>query len=122
LLVWLLNEPATKAALSFRSCSCRGLPSASTLPVSGGTSARSVWAAQWQSYTSLPRSGRVLADRVVVGRIFKVPAAPVGLPWMWTLDLWISRGPHADAGIWGNTGRRINCAIYDAWKADRRSL
>jgi hypothetical protein len=41
------NEPATKSSsLSFRSCSCRGLPSASTLPVSGGTSARSVWAAQ----------------------------------------------------------------------------
>jgi hypothetical protein len=46
-LVGYLNEPATKSSsLSFRSCSCRGLPSASTLPVSGGTSARSVWAAQ----------------------------------------------------------------------------
>jgi hypothetical protein len=27
----------------------------------------------------------VLADRAVVGRIFKVHAAPVGTPWMWTL-------------------------------------
>ena len=27
----------------------------------------------------------VLADGVVVGRIFKVNAAPVGSPWMWTL-------------------------------------
>src|ERR1700746_3670492 len=27
----------------------------------------------------------VLADGVVVGRIFKVHAAPVGSPWMWTL-------------------------------------
>jgi hypothetical protein len=26
----------------------------------------------------------VLADGVVVGRIFKVHAAPVGTPWMWT--------------------------------------
>jgi hypothetical protein len=27
----------------------------------------------------------VLADGVVVGHILKVHAAPVGLPWMWTL-------------------------------------
>jgi hypothetical protein len=27
----------------------------------------------------------VLADRAVVGRIMKAEAAPVGLPWMWTL-------------------------------------
>jgi hypothetical protein len=27
----------------------------------------------------------VLADGVVVGRILKVHAAPVGTPWMWTL-------------------------------------
>src|SRR5262249_43718522 len=27
----------------------------------------------------------MLADGVVVGRIFKVHAAPVGTPWMWTL-------------------------------------
>ena len=27
----------------------------------------------------------VLADSPVVGRIFKVHAAPVGTPWMWTL-------------------------------------
>jgi hypothetical protein len=27
----------------------------------------------------------VLADGAVVGRIFKVHAAPVGMPWMWTL-------------------------------------
>jgi hypothetical protein len=26
----------------------------------------------------------VLADGVVVGRIFKANAAPVGTPWMWT--------------------------------------
>jgi hypothetical protein len=29
----------------------------------------------------------VFADGVVVGRIFKVNAAPVGSPWMWTLIL-----------------------------------
>jgi hypothetical protein len=27
----------------------------------------------------------VLAEGIVVGRIFKVNAAPVGTPWMWTL-------------------------------------
>ena len=27
----------------------------------------------------------VVADGVVVGRIFKVHAAPVGTPWMWTM-------------------------------------
>jgi hypothetical protein len=30
----------------------------------------------------------VLADGAVVGRIFKVHAAPVGTPWMWTLVFW----------------------------------
>jgi hypothetical protein len=29
----------------------------------------------------------VLSDGTVVGRIFKVNAAPVGTPWMWTLAL-----------------------------------
>jgi predicted nucleotidyltransferase len=34
----------------------------------------------------------VLADGTVVGRIFKVHAAPVGTPWMWTLAF----GQHED--------------------------
>jgi len=34
----------------------------------------------------------VLADGAVVGRIFKVHAAPVGSPWMWTLAF----GQHED--------------------------
>jgi hypothetical protein len=34
----------------------------------------------------------VLADGAVVGRIFKVNAAPVGSPWMWTLAF----GHHED--------------------------
>jgi hypothetical protein len=28
------------------------------------------------------------ADGEVVGRIYKANAAPVGSPWMWTLDFW----------------------------------
>jgi hypothetical protein len=35
----------------------------------------------------------VLADRVVVGRIFKANAAPLGTPWMWTLAF----GHHEDS-------------------------
>jgi hypothetical protein len=34
----------------------------------------------------------VLADGVVVGRIFKANASPVGTPWMWTLAF----GHHED--------------------------
>jgi hypothetical protein len=34
----------------------------------------------------------VLADGAVVGRIFKMNAAPVGSPWMWTLAF----GHHED--------------------------
>src|SRR5437899_11835446 len=43
----------------------------------------------------------VLADGAVVGRIFKVHAAPVGSPWMWTLafghheDRWLTHGYEA---------------------------
>jgi hypothetical protein len=38
----------------------------------------------------------VLADGAVVGRIFKVNASPVGMPWMWTLAFWHheNRTPH----------------------------
>ena len=42
----------------------------------------------------------VLANGVVVGRIMKVQAAPVGTLWMWTLAFWWSpSGPHADARL-----------------------
>src|SRR6266508_4222581 len=30
----------------------------------------------------------VLADGIVVGRIFKANASPTGASWMWTLDFW----------------------------------
>ena len=45
----------------------------------------------------------MLADGVVVGRIFKADAAPVGMPWMWTMlfDL-----PLADARLRANTRGR----------------
>ena len=41
----------------------------------------------------------VLADGVVVGRIMKAAAAPVGMSWMWTLAFAIPRGPHTDARL-----------------------
>jgi hypothetical protein len=37
------------------------------------------------SSASRPSGEWVLADGVVIGRIFKANAAPVGTPWMWTL-------------------------------------
>jgi hypothetical protein len=37
----------------------------------------------------------VLAEGAVVGRIFKANAAPVGLPWMWTLPSDTTR-PYSD--------------------------
>jgi hypothetical protein len=40
----------------------------------------------------------VLADGVVVGRIFKANASPVGMSWMWN-GLRSARGPHADAWL-----------------------
>jgi hypothetical protein len=40
-----------------------------------------------------PLEGRkAMADGVVVGRIFKANATPVGMPWMWRLAL----GHHED--------------------------
>jgi hypothetical protein len=58
-------------------------------------------AARWRRITSFSNALRpadpsgewnendydVLADGVVVGRLFKVNAAPVGMPWMWTLEI-----------------------------------
>jgi hypothetical protein len=45
-------------------------------------------------------------DGVVVGRIFKVHAAPVGTPWMWTLGF----GQHKDAAM---------TAFAKSWRRNR---
>jgi hypothetical protein len=45
----------------------------------------------------------VLADGVVVGRIFNAAASPVGTPWMWTLAYGLPRGPHADSRLRADT-------------------
>jgi hypothetical protein len=41
----------------------------------------------------------VLADGVVVGRIMKAAAVPVGMSWMWTLAFGQHEDPHADARL-----------------------
>ena len=41
----------------------------------------------------------VLADGAVVGRIFKLHAAPVGAPWMWTLAFGYHEGSHANTRL-----------------------
>jgi hypothetical protein len=57
----------------------------------------------------------VLVDGDVVGRIFKVHAAPVGTPWMWTLAF----GHHEDR--WPTHGYEASCeaamaAFAKSWR------
>src|SRR5262249_41908229 len=61
----------------------------------------------------------VLADGDVVGRIFKVHAAPVGTPWMWTLGF----GHHEDR--WPTHGYEASreaamAAFAKSWRAPLR--
>jgi hypothetical protein len=61
----------------------------------------------------------VLADRAVVGRIFKVHAAPVGTPWMWTLAF----GHHEDrTPTHGYAAAReaAMTAFAKSWRGSRR--
>jgi hypothetical protein len=48
----------------------------------------------------------VLADGAVVGRIFKVHAAPVGMPWMWTLAFGHHEGSHTVLWLQGDARGR----------------
>jgi hypothetical protein len=57
----------------------------------------------------------VLEDSAVVGRIFKVHAAPVGTPWMWTLAF----GHHEDrTPTHGNAATREDAmaAFAKSWR------
>jgi hypothetical protein len=47
----------------------------------------------------------VIADGFVVGRIFKVNAAPVGQPWMWTLAFGYHEGRTPTHGYAATRGR-----------------
>ena len=59
----------------------------------------------------------VIADGVVVGRIFKVHTAPVGSPWMWTLAF----GHHEDrAPTHGYAATREDAmaAFANSWRRE----
>jgi hypothetical protein len=48
----------------------------------------------------------VLANAVVVGRIFKANAAPVGSPWLWSLAFGYPQGSRADTRLCCDTRGR----------------
>jgi hypothetical protein len=56
----------------------------------------------------------VLADGAVVGRIFKVHAAPVGTPWIWTLAF----GHHEETARRRTATRR---RARPQWRRSRRA-
>jgi hypothetical protein len=59
----------------------------------------------------------VLADGVVVGRIFKVNAAPVGEPWMWTL-LFEHRKDRAPTHGYAATRAAAMAAFAKSWRRE----
>jgi hypothetical protein len=59
----------------------------------------------------------MLADGAVVGRIFKVHAAPVGMPWMWTRAF----GQHEDCTPthgYGATREDAMSAFAKSWRRE----
>jgi hypothetical protein len=59
----------------------------------------------------------VLADGVVVGRIMKTEAAPVGMPWMWTLAF----GHHEDRALthgYAATREAAMAAFAKSWRRE----
>jgi hypothetical protein len=59
----------------------------------------------------------VLADGVVVGRIFKVNAAPVGQPWMWTLAFEYCEGRTFTHG-YAATREAAMAAFAKSWRRE----
>ena len=59
----------------------------------------------------------VLEDGVVVGRIFLVPTAPDGRPWVWTTSLRLSPRLHADAGS-ESTREAAMAAFAKSWRRE----
>ena len=59
----------------------------------------------------------VLAEGGVVGRIFKVSAAPVGMPWMWTLALEHHRGRTPTHG-YAATREAAMAAFAKSWRRE----
>jgi hypothetical protein len=61
----------------------------------------------------------VLADGVVVGRLFKVNAAPVGMPWMWTLEI-EHCGDRTPTYGYAETREAAMAAFAKRWRRTRR--
>jgi len=59
----------------------------------------------------------VLADGVVVGRILKVHTAPVGSPWMWTLDFWYHEDRAPTHG-YAATREAAMAAVAKSWRRE----
>ena len=59
----------------------------------------------------------VLAEGIVVGRIFKVSAAPVGMPWMWTLALEHHGGRTPNHG-YAATREAAMAAFAKSWRRE----
>ena len=81
----------------------------------------------WAQRAANPYSGEwsdddydVLADGIVVGRIFKANAAPVGSPWMWTFIFphHEGRSPTHD---YAATREAAMAAFAKNWRRESRS-
>jgi hypothetical protein len=59
----------------------------------------------------------VLADGVVVGRIFNAAASPVGTPWMWTLAFWHHEDRSPTHG-YGATREAAMAAFAKIWRRE----
>jgi hypothetical protein len=59
----------------------------------------------------------VLAGGVVVGRIFKANASPVGASWMWTLDFWHHEGRSPTHG-YAATREAAMTAFAKSWRRE----
>ncbi len=59
----------------------------------------------------------VLADGVVVGRIFKANAAPVGSPWMWTLAFGVHEDRTPTHG-YAETHEAAMAAFAKSWRRE----
>jgi hypothetical protein len=59
----------------------------------------------------------VLADGVVVGRIFNAAASPVGLPWMWTL-IFGHHGDRSSTHSYAETREAAMAAFAKSWRRE----
>jgi hypothetical protein len=59
----------------------------------------------------------VLTEGIVVGRIFKVNAAPVGTPWMWTLLFEQHKGRSPTHGYAASRGATM-AAFAKSWRRE----